>query len=163
MTERAPKGITEITGPHRSFPTPSSVTATMPKPVTTEMLLKDVLKETKETRTVVQGFGDQLVDFGQRIIKLEEAGRKHSGGIRRVSENDAAHTAELAHERSAREELAAKVDALSKETSAQTAMLQEARDAGKKLMANPYVKAIAIGLALYVLAILRKHGIEVVP
>lgn len=96
--------VTEIQGPDRRM------TAQIPKPLQIETLLKDVLKETIETRDAVHTLTNTVTAVAQDVSVLkaareadELARKRHSGAIsavsgtaKKVSENDLKQDAAIA-------------------------------------------------------------------
>lgn len=91
--------------------------------------------------------------------KNDQDARAHraSDGVRQLSTTDAAHDAQLAQERMAREELAAKVDSLTQTQATQLAILGRLDAIAK----NPLAKTVAAMLATALVTWLASHGVQV--
>jgi hypothetical protein len=87
----------------------------------------------------------------------EQRANRTSAGVRSLSTTDAAQEAQLAQERAAREELAAKVDSLAKTNETQLAILGRL-DAVVK---NPLAKTLVAMLATAAITWLAGHGVHV--
>ncbi len=144
-----------------------------PQPKTTELVAPDPLQIAiaKLTSLVDRGFHETRADLesvkneGQRtnlrLTRLEMRQDDVETRLTRTSvrakaesDQDMARDAQLAQERSAREELAGKVDALTKTQDVQLAILARL----DKVTSNPTVKVIAGMLATALITWLASHG-----
>lgn len=101
---------------------------------------------------------DRVAVVEGRVNALEEARKTTSMRVADASKADLEHEAQLAQERAAREELAAKVDALAKTNEVQLAILARLDHVAK----NPLVKTLAAMLATAAITWLASHGVVIV-
>lgn len=121
----------------------------------------DLTREVRGARADIQLVSNDLSIVKDRVTVLETERTKMSGGVRGLSTASAEHDAQLAQERAARTELAAKVDQLA----AGHATLNEKQDLQLAILArldkvasNPTVKVLAGMAATAALTWLASHG-----
>lgn len=96
-----------------------------------------------------------------RVDDIEDRGTKHSGGIAKTSDHNLEQDAAIASVIVRVDNVEKKVDTVLEKTDAQTVMLTEAKDAAKKLWANPAAKALASALWMALIYWLGSKGIKV--
>ncbi len=107
----------------------------------------------RTTNANIEVISNDLSVVKDRVAILETERTKLSGGVRGLSTSNAEQDAQLAHERSAREALATKVDDIAAKTDAQTKILEQLL----KLTEKPVVKLLATAIGTAVLTWLAAH------
>jgi hypothetical protein len=161
--------LKEIPGPDRR------VTSAIPRPLQVETLLKDVLKETIETRDAVHTLTNTVTAVAQDVSVLKAARvadeverRRHSGSIaavktdtQKTSQHNLEQDAAIAHVITEVSEVKTAVVALAKETDIQTSLLRDL----KSIKDNKTVQRIAYLIGAILLAILmnyaKQHGVPI--
>jgi predicted nucleic acid-binding Zn-ribbon protein len=119
--------------------------------------LDKVVTEGIEANVRLDRIEVRMKDAERGIEDLESRIGRTSERVRGVSESDLEQDAQLAQERAAREELAAKVDAIAKTNETQLAILSRLDNVAK----NPLVKTLAAMLLTALVTWLASHGIAV--
>jgi septal ring factor EnvC (AmiA/AmiB activator) len=99
---------------------------------------------------------DRVALVETRVVDLEAARSRTSNRVREVSQSDLNQEAQLAQERSAREELAKQVASLAESNQVQLAILTRL----DRLAANPHVKIILAVLATAATTWLASKGLK---
>ena len=113
----------------------------------------------------------QIASLASRTEALESAGSRRSDAVKavdvRTSQQDLEQAAQLAQERDAREELAAKVEDISKVADnlttvnvRQLAILEGFRDDAKKLLHHPTVRLLIAAVGTFIAGYLGARGIK---
>jgi uncharacterized coiled-coil DUF342 family protein len=105
----------------------------------------------------------ELAGINKRIDRIEERADTSSLRVRGESEVNLKQEAVIAGVITRVGDVEKKVDEVLTKTDAQTVMLTEAKDAAKKLWANPAAKALASALWLAFVYWLGSKGIKVTP